>query len=1105
MGKMLTMAEIGKPRKEVLEGKLAELGILRFYNVIMEEGLEGSPQWVLSRTYPTKALRIALTAIRDKIRGKDVRGGIDFEGGYGSGKSHALGFLYHFLRNPKEARDWLDFWKEKLGPLSNMGIEKFTGVAIDLKQASPENLWSPLYAMAKQKVGEVPEEVKPKEERSPTLRQIEQLIRLIGDDGWVAIFYDELESWMNEYGNLELLMRYGSLERTPWWEQNRFFIEKLSEFSNSGDSRLILLMTTRGMYTEPRDTLSRVNARFINPVKEDPVDSAHIVRHRIFEEVNEKEVKTIASNYLDNYKGLKISVKWSEEEFLNRFSASYPLHPYAYEILSDKVMAYKEKQHVRGILYFVADMVLKYGSQLDAMLLGDIDVRDDELRSRELMYLGAELAEQAFHDITDMEELIEKSEKDPEQVKKFTEIAANIISATLIHSFSGESPIVGATREEIILSVMRPNQNINDFDYVLDHYVTQYAARLAPIGNRYIYGIRNPEAELAKETRKVLSDDAWRFIERNVRQLVGKEAGIETFLYEASIQQLLRKREKIKGKSLKVIVAPSITEPIRGINPDSWLFKDLKEIMDYQNTSVVLVTRQSDTLAPAILSYGKRAIAAETLKGNVASEKRGVESALKSIKKTEDRLKYERRIKELEEVSKYADDKEKSSLKELKEKLSHAKWYVVYTRKQTPVAGAVSTLEIEPLSRFSLDSVLILLDKVFGLPVIKEWTCRYLRTTPAQQVEYSTLFDGFYRWMGWPLPYSKIYDDIIAQAVDDLLAPRIRAEKLEGPCTVIAILNGIVRCKGEISKRRLRNAIIKLGRAPPPPPEFEADFVFDVADEKTKQPIEDFVVVPVETIVKAQATELKKGEILKAKLPKHPVTISFRISAKGYDAQAVKVNVKPEIEKYEALVYLNRLKPIQGVNTKLLVVDEKTKEELTGAVVLIDEAPHIASSVTRLTQGSHKYKILPGEDYCSNSGTISVEELDGEFKISINGAEVGLSSLKELEPFLLTFEAKPSRALIEIPYGNPAGIHQLFSQRFQDKVVENVEIEVLAETDVAARNVLGAEDGLSSFKLVAKYNFQGEESASLALATLLKLASKNWAKVGVKALVRVCQ
>jgi hypothetical protein len=727
------------------------------------------------------------------------------------------------------------------------------------------------------------------------------------------------------------------------------------------------------------------------------------------------------------------------------------------------------------------------------------------------MYLGGELAEQALHDVDDVQEIIRKSEKDKQLARQFARIASNIISATLLHSFSGESAYLGATREELIMAVVRPDDNINDFDYVLDHYVAQYAARLAPIGNRYMYGVRNPESELKKWMVKINDQDAWEFIEERVKHILGSKGGVEPILYESTVAQLCEKKEKLPGKNLKVVVALSSSEPQLAADPDSWLFKDMKDALDYQNTAVFLIPKQRETFSPMILENSRRVLAARALMGNVTSEKKGIEHSLEIIKSTDDRFKYQQKLKELDEVLSYVETKEREALEAIDTQLTNSKWHMVYARKQSPSPDSTAAIGIEPLGSFSIEALMKVIDKTFGPPALKEWICLYLRSVPGQQAEYSVIYDGFHRFLGWPSPYSAQYDDVIAYSVEELLAPRTGAEKVAEPCSVIAVVGGVARCKGEVSRERLRTAIIRLGRAPPPVPEFEADFTFEVVDEETHSPIERFVVAVVETSVKANVGELKQGEILKAKIPKRITKVSFRISAKNYETKTVSTKVNPDITCYKLKAQLKRMEkiPISGVLAQLQVVDEKTQKEVSGVVVIMGQSTYVSGSELIVPAGKHEYEVVTSEDYCHKKGSVSVDIKADKYVVMLDGKEIGTVPIEargKTPRFLtLSLKVKPSKGLVEIPYGNPAGVQQQASRIFQDKTIVGVEIEVSADDLVAARNVLGSEEGLDKFNLQAKYKFQGDDAASLAQAVLLKLAPKNWAKVKLKAETWECE
>jgi len=92
--------------KEVISGDF--LGVINIYNVQDKTKPESNAKKILELTYPTISIKQILSALEKKLTKKKHHGSFLLTGGYGTGKSHALLFLYHFLTNIKQRQIWLD-------------------------------------------------------------------------------------------------------------------------------------------------------------------------------------------------------------------------------------------------------------------------------------------------------------------------------------------------------------------------------------------------------------------------------------------------------------------------------------------------------------------------------------------------------------------------------------------------------------------------------------------------------------------------------------------------------------------------------------------------------------------------------------------------------------------------------------------------------------------------------------------------------------------------------------------------------------------------------------------------------------------------------------
>lgn len=333
-------------RDEVLRKEI--YGIVRLYRIEEKGSLESDPKQFLDITFPTATLRQLLTSVIRKLIKKDQRGTFGVTGGGGSGKSHILVTMTHLLRGSPEASDWLKASNieeaDKLPP--DTLVLPYQLVA----EGGPiSKLWVPLFeALDKH-------DLATSIQRWPTVKQI----RNATEDKPIVVLLDEWEDWYNAL----------SPQERQW---NRNFIQNLSEVADQKGSRLVLMVSSLERETSIRFVLTRPEIAIYD--LDQDVDKEDIVLHRLF--ASPKPHDETISAYLNVYaqnQGTFGSTVGALQKYRETMVSRYPIHPELLKLAFEAYGRHRHYQHTRGVLAFLADVVVQHKDDRDLLLPCDVD------------------------------------------------------------------------------------------------------------------------------------------------------------------------------------------------------------------------------------------------------------------------------------------------------------------------------------------------------------------------------------------------------------------------------------------------------------------------------------------------------------------------------------------------------------------------------------------------------------------------------------------------------------------------------------------------------------------------------------------------------------
>jgi hypothetical protein len=400
---------------------------------IFEGRRESDPNYVFRTTYPTAEIRNLLESVGEKLSGKRATGFFEILGGYGTGKSRILVFLWHLFKNNELAIEWTKNNNINLNLPRDVKL-----LAFNLLDENPAYLWEPIFKGLR------------REDLLETVKDFpgyNLLKEALSNKGVVILIIDELEAWYR-----------GKEDKA----KNLNFLQVLAEAACESGGKLLVFCS---LYGETSDLLARI--RRVKPYRVNLTlsrDRPKIVLFRLFENMNSKLASKIVEGYMRHYTESEVDVG-SQPTYERQMVEFYPVHPELMEVLLTRFSSSPNYQNTRGVLGLLGSVVYKKAAHVDFILASDVDMSEGELLTLDRM-------------------LTENAIKDAESIGK--EEVRKLLNVILLYSF-GEANGIGASRNDVILGVLRPGININDVDSLLTK-LPNMAPHVWPKDHKYVIG-----------------------------------------------------------------------------------------------------------------------------------------------------------------------------------------------------------------------------------------------------------------------------------------------------------------------------------------------------------------------------------------------------------------------------------------------------------------------------------------------------------------------------------------------------------------------------------------------------------------------------------------
>jgi len=354
-------------------------------------------------TYPTDAIKIALSAVLNRVLDKGGDGVLLVYSGFGGGKTHLLATIYYYLKEGKEARG-TPIWDATGGTLPpETQLCGLDGVDLDPWEV-------PLWKWLGDCLGDSDIlKVYVDEKRPPPAEVLRKLFSKVNDP--VVIIIDEL----GEYFRRIYAYPMNEQDKISYFEGIIGFFRSLYEAMRERDILVVSVPDESAPYDDEVkrrlrmlvDVLKRVG-REIKPVSR--VDEVYgIVKRRIFENIDEGLAERVVGRYVEFYNKFRHAFKG---EWISAWElkVAFPFHPSFIRTLYERTSLIPAFQRTRDLIYVLAKVARRQRRKEDFIMVSDVDLLEDR-DLREFFTIGVDRPNYEAVIEHDIKMAREKSEK----------------------------------------------------------------------------------------------------------------------------------------------------------------------------------------------------------------------------------------------------------------------------------------------------------------------------------------------------------------------------------------------------------------------------------------------------------------------------------------------------------------------------------------------------------------------------------------------------------------------------------------------------------------------------------------------------------------------
>ena len=425
--KMKAFTAVATPHEDILEGRLTmDVFAADLWEVYKKRAPAEyqDADIFFKKTYLTAGLKNLLEMMEKRLKGKGGDSIIQLQTPFGGGKTHALIALYHKARE------------------KGYSVAVIDGSALDPKETI---VWEELERQLTGKVERL------KGETSPGKEKIREVIE---SSQPCLILMDEILTYATKAAGIKV-------GDTNMAAQLLSFMQELTGAIKTVEKSLLIITLPSSIlehYDENAEKLfqqlKKIAGRMekiYSPVQEDEI--YHVVRRRLFNQIDEGKAKEIIEEFLNYAEKEKIFPEGIEKaDYRERFLKSYPFQPEVIDVLYKRWGSFPSFQRTRGVLRLLSLVIYSLRqTKIPFIRLCDFDLNNDDIRRELVNHIGHEFDSVIAQDITSSDAGAKKVDKSLGSSYLPYSFGTKVATTIFMYSFSG-GPEKGCGVNEIKMS-----------------------------------------------------------------------------------------------------------------------------------------------------------------------------------------------------------------------------------------------------------------------------------------------------------------------------------------------------------------------------------------------------------------------------------------------------------------------------------------------------------------------------------------------------------------------------------------------------------------------------------------------------------------------------
>ncbi|WP_255150364.1 ATP-binding protein [Halorarius halobius] len=349
------------------------------------------PDTFFSKTYATDGLQDLLTLLAKRYAGKEMGefsgtdGLLSLDTVFGGGKTHSQIAAYHFSQNPDAIED-LDKYivdEEARAEFESINDDLSVRTAVfeggyvsatnakcnkdDENAPNTQTMWGELAYQLAGADGYAKFSEYDDDRVAPGESDITELFDTLDDPGLVLI--DEVAQYFEQAAAV-------GVEDSTLADQTNSFLWSLMRASQNTDAVTVILSVSATAFEDRAkevqdlindlDDISERTEHSVTPTEDDEV--AAVLRHRLFESVDEDAAARAAEGYQNYYRSIEEELpdRVTKAEFREQLEQAYPFHPTLIDLLGKEIDTLPSFQRTRGALKLVSRAVYRIWSVEDS-------------------------------------------------------------------------------------------------------------------------------------------------------------------------------------------------------------------------------------------------------------------------------------------------------------------------------------------------------------------------------------------------------------------------------------------------------------------------------------------------------------------------------------------------------------------------------------------------------------------------------------------------------------------------------------------------------------------------------------------------------------------